>query len=397
MTDPTRFLNGLGHALAAMALYRAAHPARERAVEAAYRELVDLQAATPRLSFTFLEDETIFGNVPLREIKTWDWGKRLAEAGIQRLELADRVGQDEFERFLEEALARVIPYGTATSEARQLGRASIKFGPVGLKGEAEVPSPLPTATLALTLGEEADTLRWLQEQAASRGAVPLVEAEAIVRSLSVAMHADRHIVVPLLRLKEFDQYTTTHSLNVSVLAMALAEYLGMGSREVRAVGVAGLLHDIGKVRVPLDILTKPGTFTREEREVMNRHPVEGARIILAADGSLELAAVVAYEHHVMLDGGGYPTFRFPRDCHAVSKLVHVCDVYDALRTNRPYRDAWSHERAVGYLSERAGAEFDPAYAPAFVRMMQQWDSRVSVLTTADALGATRSAGVSSSP
>jgi putative nucleotidyltransferase with HDIG domain len=384
MSDPARFLTGLAQALAAMGLYRPGHPARERAVEAAYRELVDLQAATRRPSFTFLGEETVFGQLPLREMKTWDWGRRLAEAGIQRLEFEERVERDEFEQFLDEVLARLTLQAISTAEARQLKRAGIKFGSVGLKGEAEAPAPLPTATLTLTLNEEAETLRWLQQHVQAHGAIPLLEAETIVRSLAVAMHGDHQMVLPLLRLKEFDQYTTTHSLNVSVLAMALAEFLGVGSREVRAFGVAGLLHDIGKIRIPIEILTKPGKFSTEERAIMNRHPAEGARIILETDAPLNLAAVVAYEHHVMLDGGGYPTFRFRRECHAASKLVHVCDVYDALRTHRPYRDAWPSERALEYLAARAGTEFDPTFATGFVRMMSEWESRVALLSEGDA-------------
>jgi putative two-component system response regulator len=90
--------------------------------------------------------------------------------------------------------------------------------------------------------------------------------------------------------------------------------------------------------------------------------------------------VVAYEHHIMLNGGGYPTFRFRRDCHHASKLVHVCDVYDALRTNRPYREAWPQEKTLSYLKDRAGTEFDPELVTAFVRMMRQWEPGVAVLT-----------------
>src|SRR5213595_4032602 len=193
------------------------------------------------------------------------------------------------------------------------------------------------------------------------------------------MHSDRQLVIPLLQLKEFDQYTTTHSMNVAVLTMALAEHLGLGARDVRAFGIAGLLHDIGKVTIPLDVLTKPGRFTDEERALMNQHPVEGARIILKSEEQLELPAVVAYEHHIMLNGGGYPTLRFRRDCHYASKLVHVCDVYDALRTNRPYREAWSQERTLGYLEGRGGMEFDPAIVTPFVQMMRKWESQIAVM------------------
>ena len=113
---------------------------------------------------------------------------------------------------------------------RSLG---IKFGAVGLQGEADAAraaAELDPTTLELTLGDEAETLRWLQHQVQVGGPIPLIEAEAVVRSLSVAMHGDRRIVLPLLQLKEFDQYTTTHSLNVAVLAMALAEAVAAAGR-----------------------------------------------------------------------------------------------------------------------------------------------------------------------
>ena len=172
----------------------------------------------------------------------------------------------------------------------------------------------------------------------------------IVQSLSVAMHAERASVLPLLQLKEFDQYTTTHSMNVAVLSMALAESLELGIGPGRAVGVAGLLHDLGKVRVAKEVLLKPGKLTETERAEIQRHPVEGARILLAGEQPLDLAAVVAYEHHLMMDGSGYPC-RHPPRYHYGSRMVHVCDVYDALRTKRPYRDAWDSEKALQYIEE----------------------------------------------
>jgi putative nucleotidyltransferase with HDIG domain len=197
----------------------------------------------------------------------------------------------------------------------------------------------------------------------------------VVRSLTVAMHGDQELLVPLLKLRRFDEYTTTHALNVSVLAMALAEWIGLGNRDVRAFGVAGLLHDLGKVNIPIEILNKSGKLTAEERLIMNQHPVDGARLIATAESELDLAAVVAYEHHVMLNGGGYPTFQFARDCHYASKLVHVCDVYDALRTDRPYRDAWPSEKVLAYLEERSGLEFDGVIAHTFTKMIWEWEPR----------------------
>ena len=379
MSDPARFLNAFAQALAAMALYRVGHPARERAVDVAYQQIHDLQSDSPRPLFTFLGDEVVFGQQPVRELKAWDWGKRLAQAGIQRLEFEDQVGREDFEGFLEEVLAR-LTLSAISTEARQMRRSSIRFGAVGLKGETEAPpEPLPTATIAFSFREEADTLRWLQREVQTSGTVPLTEAEAVVRSLAVAMHSGRQVMLPLLQLKEFDQYTTTHSMNVAVLSMALAEFLGLSATDIRTFGIAGLLHDIGKVKIPLEVLTKPGRLTDDERALMNEHPVAGARMLLDLEEDLDLAVVVAYEHHIMINGGGYPALHYARDCHHASKLVHVCDVYDALRTRRPYREAWSFEKTLGYLQERSGLEFDPELCDAFVRMMRQWEPQIAMV------------------
>jgi putative nucleotidyltransferase with HDIG domain len=385
MSEPVRVLTTLAKALSAMSLYKPGHPARERAVDVAYEEVQKLQSSGEFAQFSFLGDEVVYGQAVLRELDGWDWGRKLSDIGIQRLEFIDVVGRDEYLAFLEDILARMTTnVQPSTAEARPARRTSIKFGAIGIRGDAPA---LKEATamrdeskrMTYDLGAEADAVRWMHDEVSSRGELPLIEAEAIVRSLSVAMHGDSQMVLPLVQLKEFDQYTTTHSLNVSVLTMALAEHLKLGTADVKAFGVAGLLHDLGKVRVPKDILVKPGKLTDAERAVMQKHPIDGARLIVSSNKNLDLAAVVAYEHHIMLDGGGYPRPHFHRGCHHASELVHVCDVYDALRTRRPYREAWESVKALAYLNERAGIEFEPRVARAFVEMVRAWDERVALV------------------
>jgi putative nucleotidyltransferase with HDIG domain len=386
VSDPVRLLTTLAKALSAMGLYQPGHPARERAVDVAYEELVRLQGSDPFAQFSFLGDEVVYGQAALREMGAWDWGRKLASAGIQRLEIVDIVSRDEYVDFLDDVLSRLAATtGPSTVESRPARKTSIRFGAIGIRGDApQLPREDPSektssGQISYDLGPEADAVRWMHNEVATRGELPLLEAEAVVRSLAVAMHGDSQIVLPLVQMKEFDQYTTTHSLNVSVLTMALAEHMKLPASDVRGFGVAGLLHDLGKVRVPKDILVKPGKLTDAERQVMQRHPVDGARLIVASDKNLDLAAVVAYEHHIMLDGGGYPRPHYGRGCHHASEIVHVCDVYDALRTNRPYRAAWESERTLEYLGERAGKEFDPKIARAFIEMVRGWDERVATV------------------
>ncbi|MGH7507699.1 MAG: HD-GYP domain-containing protein [Longimicrobiales bacterium] len=382
MREATVFLGAFGQALSTMMLYGEGHPSRERGLDAAYRALGDLRAVLPDAVVTFLADEMVVGRTPLREPKNWEWASRLSDAGIQRIEFTETIDRETFATFLDELVLRLTAGSTA--EALQMRPLAVRFGAVGVRGEAGRAAPAePVRTAEWSFGVETETIRWVHDEVRDQNSLHLSEAEAVVRSLAVAMHADQQLFIPLLRLRSFDEYTTTHALNVAVLGMAFAEFLGLPPGDVRAFGVAGLLHDLGKVNIPIEVLTKPGKLTTEERALMNQHPSEGARILLDSPERLELAAVVAYEHHIMIDGGGYPDLRFRRDCHFASRLVHLCDVYDALRTKRPYRDAWSAERVMDYVQERAGTEFDAELAGSFVRMMRLWEPGVVQVTPAD--------------
>jgi len=383
-----RFLTSMAQALATMSLYAQGHPVRARVAVASFDILRELQAADPRPSFSFLGSDVVYGQQAIRGLTDWEWATKLANVGVQRLEFADIVERADYVAFLEDVLARVSAYSSVAAlspptvpHPRSNGPTPIRFGAVGVRS-ANDPKPAEAAPVdeasLLDLNDEVDALQWIHEEVDTREQIPLLEAESIVRSLSVAMHGDSRVLLPLLTLKEFDQYTTTHALNVSVLSMGLAEFMGLSAREVRAFGVAGMLHDLGKVRVPKDILTKPGKLTPEEWALMRSHTVEGARLILQSDQNLDVAALVAFEHHIMINGGGYPDRHYRCDCHKASALVHVCDVYDALRTKRPYRDAWEPAATLQYIERGIGTEFDPDVSRAFIAMMAKWEPRLAV-------------------
>ena len=374
MTDPVQFLTSMGHVLAAMSLYQKGHPARERAVDESYEKLRDLVNGEGDRQFTFVNREVVYDRRVIRDLKEWEWGTRLAAVGIERVEFNESVTRDDYEEFLRDAYVRFKGESLDTTEARYMRHTGIRYGPTLVDAEdmEQAEGLIKTsASISYSMQEDIDAIEWMHKQVQEEEDLPLLEAEMVVRSLSTAMHNQEEVLLPLLDLKEFDQYTTTHSTNVAVLAMGLAEYIGLQGQDVRVMGVAGLLHDLGKVRIPNEILVKPGDFTDEERLEMQRHPGEGAKIILGRDVRLEVPAIVAYEHHIMLNGAGYPTLHYERPTHIASRLIHVCDVYDALRTNRPYRGAWTSERALKLIEEETGDDFDHQFAGPFVQMMRE--------------------------
>ena len=389
MSDPVRFLHAFTQSIATMALYGDTHPARGRAIDTAYRLLRDMQADDDKPEFSFLGEEVVYGTQPLRAMRDWEWSSRLANAGVQRLEFAPDVSRADFEDFLEEVVIRMSLSATDTAEARPGGmRSSVRFGSLGIRGDFLSSTPFAVDAVEsrgarYDLSAEVETVQWMHAEVGDRGLLPLMEAESVVRSLALAMHGDQDMLLPLLSLREFDEYTTTHSLNVSVLTMALAEEMAMPARDVRSFGVAGLLHDLGKTRIPIEILNKPGKLSDEERGIMQRHTVEGAKLILQSDRELDLAAAVAYEHHIMINGGGYPHRHVAHSCHCASTLVHVCDVFDALRTHRPYRAAWELNKTLSYIEDGAGTEFDADIARTFVGLMRRLDGRIQHSTLSE--------------
>ena len=154
--------------------------------------------------------------------------------------------------------------GGGSGGGRGRGRGRGRGGSGGSGGSGSH-TPANDAGLPFGLDEEAGAVTWMYEQVTSADKVPLVEADAVVRSLTVAMKGSSAMIIPLLRLKASDPYNAIHSINVAVLTMALAEFLGLGSRDVHEFGMAALLHDLGMARIPRDLLLKPIELTVEER------------------------------------------------------------------------------------------------------------------------------------
>jgi putative nucleotidyltransferase with HDIG domain len=190
--------------------------------------------------------------------------------------------------------------------------------------------------------------------------------DAVVADISAAATPDAGTIVRLAALKSHDEYTFVHTINVSILGTALARALGMTPDQVHAVTVAALLHDIGKSALPTALLNKSSALTPEDLATLRTHPLEGALMLMNAPDLPDAAAVVAYEHHVRVDGGGYPAVPAGWRTSPATRVVQVADVFDALRTNRPYRPAMPLPEVVAMLRRDAGKALDPDLVDVFL-------------------------------
>jgi putative nucleotidyltransferase with HDIG domain len=374
LREPAFFLVSLGRLLDRCADGEPSAPEKAALADELMSALTGLLRLNAFPTFLFRDGEVEYEGETLSELRSWEWSLRLPDGGVERLDITPGTTREDLEGFVDEVLARLFLRDDSASVREVHGQSGVQFGELDI-AEADPADLSLAAPLAFDLETEAEAVAWLNSEVAEHGVVPSSEAATVVNLLAVAMHSEADIVVPLVQLKSVDQYTTTHSINVSCLSMALAEHLGYCSTDVRAIGEAALLHDVGKIRIPPEVLNKQGKLTESEWDMIQAHTVEGAKILLASGPGMELPATVAYEHHRSFNGEGYPKVRYERQTHEASRLVQVCDIYDALRTRRPFRPPWPADRTLKFLEEKAGTHVDPQFVSAFVQMIGNWEPR----------------------
>lgn len=193
----------------------------------------------------------------------------------------------------------------------------------------------------------------------------------IVLSFMESMRKATNPLKLLAEIRSNDEYTYTHTANVGILVMYLAEYLGFDGEHLNNIGVAAILHDVGKITTPSDILLKPGRLTSEEWALMEMHPVIGAMRLMEMQGITHLAVIAAMEHHIKFDGSGYPRIPGGWKTNIVSQMISVADVFDALRTNRPYRGPMAPDKIVQILTQESGTTFNPYLVECFLNLIEQ--------------------------
>jgi putative nucleotidyltransferase with HDIG domain len=193
------------------------------------------------------------------------------------------------------------------------------------------------------------------------------DALPVVEEISASVTRNPGALIGLARLKNKDDYTYMHSVAVCALMVALARQMGLNDEQVREAGLAGLLHDVGKMMIPLSILNKPGKLTDSEFDKMRSHPAEGHKMLLEGSGISAVALDVCLHHHEKVDGSGYPERLTDAGISLYAKMGAVCDVYDAITSNRPYKNGWEPAESLRKMAEWSKGHFDTTIFHAFVK------------------------------
>jgi HD-GYP domain-containing protein (c-di-GMP phosphodiesterase class II) len=242
--------------------------------------------------------------------------------------------------------------------------------------EEAVPSEEPAEPEFLHMS--AATISALYAEAAE-GKTDLDIARSMLSNIKDLVSSGHSSIEQMLNMKSHDDYTYTHIVNVCVLTMAQACRLNLRDEVLDDIGLAALMHDLGKQRVPGDIIRKPSRLTNEEFQIMKKHTIYGAEMLHEMPGAPPLTAMVAFEHHLKYDCTGYPEVRRRRELNLCTYLTTIADAFDAMRTLRPYSRQMTQEEVALRMAKDAGTHFEPGLLNRFFRILDLFNTGSKVL------------------
>ncbi|HJU41247.1 MAG TPA: HD-GYP domain-containing protein [Vicinamibacterales bacterium] len=371
------FLKRLAAALRGAQLYSPAHPLVRKAFDALYESLNALLADQPSIAVGIIGNEIIIGDMPMSKAAEalGEMIKRLKSLGIERIAFERGVTPEEVQ-----TLAMTIAHPERKPDQAAPGAEPadplavfaslphIRVGRIQTEEKKEEKSH-DIATVRKMYSEATNLASSVWEMAKTEGIPDPKAARALVDSLAQAVSANRTALIALTALKNYDNYTFTHMVNVSILTMSQARALGMDGQPLRELGLAALMHDIGKVRTPTEVLNKPDKLTDAEFDIMRMHVVDGAEILRRTPEMPAVAPVIAFEHHLRIDGTGYP-FGVKRTALNIgTQLCGIADVYDAMRSQRAYQQAFPSDRILQVLKRNDGHQFDQNLVRRFTQLL----------------------------
>ncbi|HEX9850603.1 HD-GYP domain-containing protein [Candidatus Deferrimicrobium sp.] len=369
MTKETLFLvvSELAIAIQAASAYPENHPRVQKLLVRLHRRVQSEAEQSRGLNIGFFSDHVVVGEIPFVEPNPTlnRLIERMREMGIEKILISEGITFGELKRFVF-----FLAKGTDTSSGQIW--ESIVYGRIegaesaGVASLGLAPASRPSGFMASTTGVLKDVLvSMVTERKSSR----VEEGRGIVSSIMKGLRQEGMLIDRLIRLQGHDDYTVTHSLNVCILVVAQAVHIGLRENRVREAGLAAMLHDIGKEMTSSDILNKPGRLEMDEFDLMKRHPVAGAKLLRRIDCGTELPMIVAFEHHIKYDRTGYPKVRTREPLHVASHMTQIADVYDALRSHRPYRPSIGLDKTLSIMKEGRGTEFEPRLFDNFVEIL----------------------------
>lgn len=375
-TDKMRFIHdfirNMVSAIANVSLYSPDHQQVGRLCSKAHGNLDQAMDEDEEIVFLRIEDELILDNTPLEgSMSLGKFNQILASRGIGHIKFLRGVPLQEIRSLAVSLSGREsLNADTRSTDHIRLGKIDIQ-PPDETEDRSDPEANHGRIALEDIPFHEAKAFADIHERVRKHEKITTNEISDIVDSLISAFRQATSPLLAITPLRLLDEYTYTHSTNVCILNIAQAMSFGVKGRLLHEIGVAAMLHDIGKLYVPEEILTKPGKLTPDEMETIRLHPLTGANYLLEMSEIPKLAVVCCFEHHMRYNMSGYPRVREGWQQNLVSQMTAVSDYFDALRTKRIYRGPLDFDTVAGMMIDICGTELHPALTRNFLRQLSK--------------------------
>jgi putative nucleotidyltransferase with HDIG domain len=358
-----RFASGVR----AAQLYASDHPLIGRNVEGLLAILKGLHTLQASITVGIVGAQLVVSDTPMPKASMGmaELIKRLKDHKIERISFERGITADETGAFMH----AIAALGKADTGEAGWNFSHIRVGRITAEDQRTDGISGDIAAIRQLYSKAVSAAETAWESAQTEGEPDLPAALQAVEGLAEAVTQNRTALVALTAMRNYDNYTFTHMVNVSILTMGQARALGIEGRLLREFGLSALMHDIGKVRTPKEVLNKPDKLTDAEFEVMRRHTVDGAEILRRTPEMPILAPVVAFEHHLRNDGTGYPFGAKRQGLNLGTMMCGIADVYDAMRSQRAYQQAFPTDRILAVLKRNDGTQFDQNLVRRFVQLL----------------------------
>lgn len=365
------FIRHLLSATANASLYGLAHPQVARLSTQAFDSICAMLQTRPEITLMVVENELVIDDQP-QDLTLFlgRFTQILKSRGIGTLKLLSGISKSEVDGLIS-GLARQLEdtaQSMTSSDHIRLGKVDLnitgKSGGINSDG-----SPRMKITLPDMPREELSRFMEIYETVKNKHKLQINGVFDVVSGFINVFRQEGKPLLAMAALRDADEYTFTHSTNVCVLNLAQAMALGIEGQLLNDIGVAAMLHDIGKLFIPEEILTKTGKLTADEFEIMKQHPVKGARHLLETAGVPRMAVIAAYEHHLKFNLTGYPKVAPDWQQNLCSHMTMISDFFDALRTRRSYREPVALNDISAMMTGMMGTGLHPVLTRNFLRII----------------------------
>lgn len=348
-----------------LALYPRTHPTIQAAIRRANEILHKLLSTHREIVVAVIKNTLLIEKTPFYTTTKGieEFIDRLATIGVNGIIFSRTVNEKEL-LILLESLA------LAPEELRKQGGIALRLKNLGVRGiEIKKIEEDVKAEIFRTYTAARDEIFNIMSELRLGHLPEKSKIQGLISDLNDAMLKDKNTLLCLTMLQDYDEYTFNHSVNVGILSLSLAQELGLKSEDLFAVGLAGILHDIGKTRVPREIVLKPSRLTPEEWTEMQKHPVHGRNIIGEIGGISDVTVTFVLYHHLRKNLTGYPPPNGITFQPEGSRIVAIADTYDSMTTLRPYQKRFDPRESLEFITSRAGEDFEADYVKAFIKAL----------------------------